>query len=132
MPIHEQIDVFYMLFKLSRYLHLYSLVPSTSVLYLATVLLGGNTFLLSNPFLVSQVIRCLLPSRCQHLFRCQPCSSAYSKMLFVTTIVLALVAAVSAAPAKLGLNFEKGTDMPQLTLPYGTWHATKYSALSDM
>lgn len=53
-------------------------------------------------------------------------------MLLKSSFVLALVAAASAIPVKVGLEFEKRSGMPQLALPYGTWQASSYDALSDM
>jgi hypothetical protein len=53
-------------------------------------------------------------------------------MLLNPSFVLVLVAMASAIPVRVGLEFEKRSGLPQLTLPYGTWQAKSYNALSDM
>jgi len=53
-------------------------------------------------------------------------------MLPKPSFVFALVAVASAVPMRVGLEFEKRSGLPQLTLPYGTWQAASYNALSDM
>jgi hypothetical protein len=52
-------------------------------------------------------------------------------MLLKSSFILALAAVASAIPVKVGLEFEKRSGLPQLTLPYGTWQAKSYNALSD-
>lgn len=47
--------------------------------------------------------------------------------------VLTLVALCCAAPAKLGLSFNKRANaMPTLTLPYATYQAASYNADGDV
>jgi len=53
-------------------------------------------------------------------------------MFLKSYFVLTLVAVASAVPVKVGLEFEKRSGLPQLKLPYGTWQAKSYNALSDM
>lgn len=43
--------------------------------------------------------------------------------------LLSLLACCFATPTELGLKFDKQSgQLPTLTLPYGTWQATKYTA----
>ena len=56
-------------------------------------------------------------------------------MLFSSFICGAVLLAASclAAPTKLGLEFNKrGSALPTLTLPYGTWQASSYDANGDV
>lgn len=53
-------------------------------------------------------------------------------MLFKFFHLLTLVAGASAMPVRVGVEFEKRSGMPQLKLPYGTWQAKDYNALSDV
>lgn len=54
-------------------------------------------------------------------------------MAFILTFVLALVAACCAAPANLGLGFDKRADaLPTLTLPYATYKAASYNPNGDV
>ena len=43
-----------------------------------------------------------------------------------------LVAVAQAAPAKLGLQFDKRDDLPLLKLPYATYRAASYDANGDV
>lgn len=45
---------------------------------------------------------------------------------------LLLVALCHAAPAKLGLQFDKRDGQPTLTLPYATYRAASYDANGDV
>lgn len=53
----------------------------------------------------------------------------YLSLFFIT---VALCAVVRAAPANLGVKFEERSTLPTLNLPYGTWKASSYNAISDM
>lgn len=52
-------------------------------------------------------------------------------MYFCVTLFTGLLVLVSAAPTPPGVQFNKRA-LPTLTLPYGTWEANSYNAISDM
>lgn len=69
-------------------------------------------------------------------FLCRRKIQRYPTMLFFSPLVcgaVLLVAPCLAAPANLGLKFNKRAGgLPTLTLPYGTWRASSYNPNGDV
>ncbi len=56
-----------------------------------------------------------------------------TKAMFSLTLLFTLVAICRAAPANVGITFEKRANaMPTLTLPYATYRAASYNPNGDV
>lgn len=57
------------------------------------------------------------------------CAARIAMANLIGLFLLSLLACCFATPTELGLKFDKRSGhLPTLTLPYGTWQATKYNA----